>query len=451
MGLSISVIIPVYNSAAHLQSCLEHLARSSTAPLECVVVDDGSTDDSAGVARAAGASVLSLKGPGGPARARNAGARIAKGDLLFFLDADVCVYPDTLSLVLNAFEEDQKLDALIGSYDDSPESQDFLSQYKNLMHCFVHQHARRQACTFWSGCGAIRRSVFLEHAGFDESYGRPAIEDIELGYRLRMAGRKVVLDKRVLVRHLKRWTFWNLLKTDILDRGIPWTELILRDRHMPNDLNLELSQRVSVALAFLLVAFTAAAAIFWGGYFFTPLLAVVLFVLARYYVEPASPGPSRTALLFLTLAIGAVVWLAYAHRMKGVLPPLLLGYLLLFLRHRYAYATERFRRLSGLALAMYILAALAYMLSHLPSHMLVFAVFVVAAGIVVVNTQFYLFLAAKRGQLFAMAAVPFHLLYHLYNGISFGVGLVRYTWRNLTRKITQPAPVPTQEQGEEGT
>lgn len=443
MSLSISVIIPVYNSAVHLRTCLEHLAKSDTAPIECIVVDDGSTDNSAAVAQDAGASVLSICGPGGPARARNAGARIANGDVLFFLDADVCVYPETLSRIQAAFEEDPELDALIGSYDDSPESADFLSQYKNLMHCFVHQHARRQACTFWSGCGVIRKNVFLEHSGFDESYGRPAIEDIELGYRLHVAGRKVILDKQVLVKHLKRWTFWNLLKTDILDRGIPWTELILRDRHMPNDLNLELSQRVSVALAFLLVSFTTAAVIFWGWYFFTPLLAIILFVLARYYVEPVSPRRSKTALLFLTAAIGGVVWLAFVHHMKGILPPLLLGYLLLFLRHRYAYTNERLRRLSGVVLGIYILVALTYMLSHLPAHMLVFAVFVIAAGMVVVNTQFYLFLAEKQGRTFALAAVPFHLLYHLYNGLSFGVGLVRFTWRNLMRKFTHPAPAPS--------
>ncbi len=50
------------------------------------------------------------------------------------------------------------------------------------------------------------------------------------------------------MKHLKRWTFWGLVKTDVLDRGIPWTELILRDANMPDDLNLQLSQRVSVAL-----------------------------------------------------------------------------------------------------------------------------------------------------------------------------------------------------------
>ena len=155
------------------------------------------------------------------------------------MDSDVCVHPDTLERLRQDFQADPTLDALIGSYDASPASPDFLSQYKNLMHYFVHQHGRQDACTFWSGCGAIRRELFLEHAGFDESYERPAVEDIELGYRLRKAGRKVLLDKGLQVKHLKRWTFWGLVKTDILDRGIPWTELILRDRRMPNDLNLE--------------------------------------------------------------------------------------------------------------------------------------------------------------------------------------------------------------------
>jgi cellulose synthase/poly-beta-1,6-N-acetylglucosamine synthase-like glycosyltransferase len=143
------------------------------------------------------------------------------------LDADVRVHPDTIRRVLWNFDCDPQLDAVIGSYDDSPGSEDFISLYKNLMHCFQHQHARQQACTFWSGCGAIRRDVFLAYSGFDQSYRRPAIEDIELGYRLARGNRKLILDKTLQVKHLKRWTFWNLLKTDILDRGIPWTELIL--------------------------------------------------------------------------------------------------------------------------------------------------------------------------------------------------------------------------------
>ena len=107
----------------------------------------GSTDGSAEVAREFGVTVLSTEGRQGPAKARNLGARQARGEILFFLDADVCARPSTLQRVQSSFEEDPALDALIGSYDDAPSSPDFISQYKNLMHCFVHQSGRRSAST----------------------------------------------------------------------------------------------------------------------------------------------------------------------------------------------------------------------------------------------------------------------------------------------------------------
>jgi glycosyltransferase involved in cell wall biosynthesis len=439
--MSVSVIIPVYNAAEYLEACLAHLAASASPPLECIVVDDGSTDESAKVAGRYGAKVLSSGGRAGPAHARNLGAREARGEILFFVDSDVCVHPDTLERLRRDFLADPKLDALIGSYDSSPASPDFLSQYKNLMHYYVHQHGRQDACTFWSGCGAIRRKVFLEHAGFDESYERPAVEDIELGYRLRMAGRKVILDKELQVKHLKRWTFWSLVRTDILDRGIPWTELILRDRCMPNDLNLELSQRVCVALSFLLLGICVAASIYWRGYFLTPLLALLMFLLSQYWLEFASGPRSKPVMITLGLCVGAIIWLAHAHHMDSITPPLLLGCLLLFLRHRYGCGSARRRRLTGIILATYILSATAYMVAHLPNHYLVFAFFLVAAVIVVLNNQFYFFLAAKQGRLFALAAFPFRLLYHLSNGISFVAGLAHYAWRRLLQRQTPPTPI----------
>jgi GT2 family glycosyltransferase len=435
MGLLISVVIPVYNAGAHLRACLAALAASNRQPLECIVVDDGSTDGSAEYARQAGAAVLSTGGRSGPARARNIGARAARGDILFFLDSDVSVHADTLDRVARGFEEDASLHALIGSYDSSPGSKDFLSQYKNLMHCYVHQKGKSAACTFWSGCGAIRRDVFLKHAGFDESYGRPAIEDIELGYRLRTAGSKVILDKDILVTHLKRWTFWGLLKTDILDRGIPWTELILRDRNMPNDLNLELSQRVSVALAFLLVGVTVTAAVYWGAYFLVPLMALLLLLLSHYWLEFATGRKSALVLLALGSLVALIVWLAVRNHMRYIVYPLLLGCLLLLLRHRYGDTPDAGRRsFPELIVAVYIVGTTAYMAAHLPAHWIIFSFFVIGALLVVINNRFYLFLAAKRGRLFALAALPFHLLYHLYNGFSFIAGIAHYYWMKLLHK-----------------
>jgi glycosyltransferase involved in cell wall biosynthesis len=252
-ALRISVIIPVFDGAATLPLCLQALLDSKYPPAECVVVDDGSTDGSASIAERMGATVLFTGGRRGPATARNVGAHHATGDLLLFLDADVAIHADAVGRIVERFEAEPTLDALIGSYDDAPLCSRFVSQFKNLMHSFVHHHGNPRAFSFWCGCGAVKRAVFLEQGGLNESYRRPSIEDIEFGFRMLRAGRKLALDPKVQCKHLKSWTLWNLMRTDVLQRGIPWTELILRTRFLPDDLNLRWSQRFSVILSALLV------------------------------------------------------------------------------------------------------------------------------------------------------------------------------------------------------
>jgi glycosyltransferase involved in cell wall biosynthesis len=249
----ISIIIPVRNDPDHLRQCLEAVARSEYSEYECVVVDDGSTDQTATIAGAFSVTLLKLTESHGPAYARNEGAAAALGEILFFIDADIIIYPDTLTRVMETFSSSPDVAALIGSYDDAPADPGFISQYKNLFHHYVHQNSNPRACSFWSGCGAIRRPIFLKYGGFNVDYGRPAIEDIELGFRLTRDGHRIVLQKQIQVKHLKRWTLGGLLKTDILDRGVPWTVLMLRDKNFPRDLNLKPSQRISGLLAYLLV------------------------------------------------------------------------------------------------------------------------------------------------------------------------------------------------------
>lgn len=264
---TLAVVIPAANAAAYLPDLLAALAAPGVlcAGDEVLVVDDGSDDDTAATARATAATlglpcrVLATPRPrSGPAIARNLGALAAAADVLLFLDADVLPHADTVARVRAAFAADPGLDALFGSYDDRPTDPGFLSQYKNLFHHYVHQHASEQAGTFWSGCGAIRREVFLRLGGFTDEYGRPCIEDIELGYRLARQGGRIRLDRQLLVTHRKRWTALGLLRSDICDRGIPWAELILRHRAFLNDLNLQTHNRVSVATLWLLLISLAA-------------------------------------------------------------------------------------------------------------------------------------------------------------------------------------------------
>ena len=278
--LRLSVIIPVHNGGDDLRRCLEALAASTRPTDELIVVDDASTDGSGDLARRFGARVLRLDSPPqGPAFARNQGAETARGDILVFLDADVAVHPDTLARVERYLIEHPEIAALFGSYDDAPSAGGLVTQYKNLLHHYVHQHSRREASTFWAGCGAIRPNVFAALGGFDAGYTRPVIEDIELGARLRRAGHKVWLCPDVQVTHLKRWTFVSLLRADIFGRAIPWTRLILREAHLPADLNLDVRSRLGAiaawaALAFLVLGFWWPWA--WMG---VPLSAAVVGIL----------------------------------------------------------------------------------------------------------------------------------------------------------------------------
>jgi glycosyltransferase involved in cell wall biosynthesis len=269
----ISVIVPVYNGSKFLPSCLDALFASQYSSFEVIVVDDGSTDESAEISRKKGATVIpSLRRQSGPAAARNLAAEKTRGNILMFVDADVVVKPETLAKVAAAFNRQPEISALFGSYDDEPGEQNFLSQYRNLLHHFVHQNSNPQASTFWAGLGAIRREAFLAVGGFDcERFAVPSIEDIELGSRLRAAGHQILLDKDIQAKHLKKWTAGSVLQTDIFCRALPWSRLILTSHGLINDMNLKTNDRLSSGLVGLSVALFPF--IFWK-----PILLILLVV-----------------------------------------------------------------------------------------------------------------------------------------------------------------------------
>jgi GT2 family glycosyltransferase len=188
---------------------------------------------------------------GGPSRARNAGALEARGEILFFVDADVVVHRGAVARVASFLETNGPVAAVFGSYDDDPSERGVLTEYRNLLHHFVHQTGNRRASTFWSGCGAIRRDVFRRIGGFDEAGHPRCIEDIELGYRLRAAGHEIALDPGLQCTHLKRWTLTSWIGTDVFCRAIPWATLNLRRGSSPDDLNIARRQKLSVLLTLL--------------------------------------------------------------------------------------------------------------------------------------------------------------------------------------------------------
>jgi hypothetical protein len=253
-GLVLSVVVPVHQGAEVLPRVLDALVASDLprSQWELIVVDDASTDSTADIARGRADRVLSLSAPArGPSFARNRGAEVSGGRWVVFIDADVVVHRNTLSMFAGMVEADPSVDAVFGVYDDQPSAPGFFSQYRNLLHRYTHLKGRGRAETFWTGCGAVRLSAFRAVGGFDEArFPRPQIEDIELGYRLVDNGGRITLDTLIQGKHLKRWTFTGALRTDLFDRGVPWVRLLLERGRLAQagKLNLKQGERVKAVL-----------------------------------------------------------------------------------------------------------------------------------------------------------------------------------------------------------
>lgn len=329
----ISVIIPVRNGGRYLEKCLDALSASSYPVFEILVVDNHSTDNTVAIARQKGVNVLSFTERSGPAAARNFGAQHARGEIFLFVDSDVVVCWNTIALIAGNFQQNPEIVAVFGSYDDEPLEDNFISQYRNLFHHFHHQHSAREAFTFWAGCGAIRKKVFEEMGGFNQKrYTKPSIEDIELGYRIRKKEYRILLDKDIQVKHLKQWKFLSMLRTDIFQRAIPWSRLILETKFMPKGLNLQTTHKVSsifVALMILVMPF-----LFFGY--------------TKFYSIPAAPAAGLfLSFLFVSfLFINRKLYSFYARKkglrfMVQVIPLHILYYLYSGISFVYCWVTYR--------------------------------------------------------------------------------------------------------------
>jgi len=263
-----SVIVPAHQGQRVLPLSLAAL-RASTLRAdawELIVVDDASTDDTAVVAAEHADTVVRLPGrPHGPAYARNRGFEVARGEVIVFIDADVCVHPDTLAQFAALFSREPDVGAAFGSYDSHPPAEGFISQYRNLLHHYHHQANPGDAETFWAGCGAVRAEIFADAKMYDEwHFPRPQIEDIELGHRIRALGHRIVLRPEIQCAHLKRWTFRSMILTDLKDRGVPWARLLVAQGATlkSRSLNLKTIEKISTALIWLMLVLIAAAALY---------------------------------------------------------------------------------------------------------------------------------------------------------------------------------------------
>jgi lipopolysaccharide/colanic/teichoic acid biosynthesis glycosyltransferase/glycosyltransferase involved in cell wall biosynthesis len=203
--LVVSVIIPVKDGAAELPDCLEAILHQENIPgkFEIIVVDDGSQDNSAEVARQLDVKVISQKNTG-PAAARNAGASAASAPILAFTDVDCAPSPKWLCSLLRPFADPQVM-GVKGTYRTEQDS--LVARFVQLEYQSKYQRMSRMKSIDFidTYSAAYRREVFLQNGGFDPVFPVPSVEDQEFSYRLSRKGYRLVFapDAAVYHRHDK--------------------------------------------------------------------------------------------------------------------------------------------------------------------------------------------------------------------------------------------------------
>jgi hypothetical protein len=260
--IDVSVIMPTIFWTGTFERCARRvlsLLDETTANAEVVFVFDGVPPTAPAWLDRPDVRIVKTGTRSGPAVARNLAAESARGEILFFVDADVELAADTIDRVHAAFAADPDLVGLFGAYDDEPAAVGLTSTFRNLLHHHTHVSNPGAAGTFWSGCGAMRTTAFLDVGGFDEKYAYPSVEDIELGMRVAANGGKILLAPEVRCKHLKHWTLASMVVTDIVHRATPWTRLIMNSQELPATLNLDWRGRLSGICSVLLLACLAVA------------------------------------------------------------------------------------------------------------------------------------------------------------------------------------------------
>jgi len=254
----IAVIVPARNAMTTLPACVDALLRSSRRPDQIIIFDDGVNPEIGQFSKTHPISIVSNgKVLVGATKARNLAARQASADILVFVDADVVVQREALSILVATLESGPEFAAAFGCYDDAPRGKRLAGLYANLRHHWIHRHGDREASTFWTGLGVVRADAFWALGGFNEN---SAIDDVDLGIRLNAAGKRIRLVPEAQGTHLKDWRLLQLWKTDIARRAYPWS-LLIANGARSNQLNASPRERFSAAFAYAVLISLLAA--FW--------------------------------------------------------------------------------------------------------------------------------------------------------------------------------------------
>ncbi|MCA9965332.1 MAG: sugar transferase [Anaerolineales bacterium] len=318
----ISVVVPAYNAAATIVACVQALQQQAfTEPYEIIVVDDGSTDETAVLAQQCGVTIIK-RSRGRPAAARNSGIRAANGTIVCCTDADCIPAPNWLRELIAPFT-DPNLVAAKGSY--ATQQSQLVARFVQLEYEDKYDLLAQQPTIDFidTYSAAYRRDVLLANDGFDEQF--PYLEDQELSFRLAARGYKMVFQptavvvhrhSHTLARYIRKKAIIGYWKAQVVRR---FPQHGVKDSHTPQVMKLQMGLMGLLLATLPLLLLTPWAALLTGGVLLTFLLTTLPFVAKAWGKDRivALTSPLLLAARALALGAGYGCGLVYRQNPRG--------------------------------------------------------------------------------------------------------------------------------------
>jgi len=256
----ISVIIPAYNAGNTIAQCLQTLTQQTidNSEYEIIVVDDGSTDNTAEIIKGyKGVKLIQQKNQG-PAASRNMGAKNATGDIILFTDSDCVPEKNWIEEMTKAFSHDSDIVGVKGIY--KSKQKEFAARFVQFEYEDKYDMLLRYNYIDFidTYSAAFKKDVFLKFDGYDTSFPVACAEDVELTFRMFSKGCKMVFNPKAIVYHTHprsfsdyfkkkyKFAYWRMLAVKMNP------DKILKDSHTPQIMKWQLLFLPLLLLSFLL-------------------------------------------------------------------------------------------------------------------------------------------------------------------------------------------------------
>ena len=233
MAPFISVIVPNHNGERTIGNCLEAAFASQYSNFEIIVVDDCSSDSSTSIIEKYPCRLIRLSEHGGASKARNTGAHNSEGELLFFIDSDCLLLPDTLEKTAAAYQENGPDVIIGGTYTWLPYDQNFFSSFQSI---FIH-YSETKNCQhpdyIATHAMLIAKELFIKGGCFDENF-MPILEDVEFSHRLKKNGARLLMVPEIQVQHIFNFTLTRSILNGIR-KSKYWSIYSIKNRDLLAD------------------------------------------------------------------------------------------------------------------------------------------------------------------------------------------------------------------------